>query len=66
MAEPMRQSNGTQPADPRVTSWLEWAGRHPGVVLLGTLLLAALLTPTQPSRNQPEADAGSEDVPLFI
>ncbi len=61
----MWKSNEGKSPGQDLTGWLSWAGRHPGVVLLGSLLLAALLTRNQP-RRQPEADTSAEEVPLFI
>ncbi len=46
--------------------WLNWAGRHPGVMVFGTLLVAALLLAREPSKPLPEVDSAGEEVPLFI
>ena len=62
----MWESEGGASASRGLTGWLEWAGRHPGVILLGSLVLAALLTASQPRQARREADAGAEEVPLFI
>jgi len=48
------------------SGWWDWAGHHPGWVLLGGLLLGILtLTRPAPSPEQPKDDEG-EEVPLFI
>lgn len=46
--------------------WLGWVGRHPGLVLLGTLAVA-ILTLGRP-HHAPEAAPATngEDTPLFI
>lgn len=50
----------------RHTGWLEWAGRHPGVVLLGALAMAILALNDPPRTESVECDANGEEVPLFI
>jgi hypothetical protein len=45
---------------------LNWASRHPGVVLLGALALAALVLPNMAEPDHCERDANGEVVPLFI
>ena len=62
----MRESSRAQSAGQPFTSWLDWAGQHPGFVLLGTLLVAALLTTGLPTQNQPTSDTSGEEDPLFI
>jgi hypothetical protein len=50
----------------RLTGWFNWAGRHPGVVLLGALVMAILALPKSPRTGDIEPDLGDEEVPLFI
>jgi hypothetical protein len=50
----------------RPTGWFNWAKRHPGVVLLGALLMAILALPKSPRIEDIELDTSVEDVPLFI
>jgi hypothetical protein len=47
-------------------SWLNWAGRHPGAVLLATLFVAAALLVREPTRPHPDLDHAGDEVPLFI
>jgi hypothetical protein len=47
-------------------SWLDWAGRHPGLVLLGSLAVAVLACSNSPEPTDTELDASGEEVPLFI
>jgi hypothetical protein len=46
--------------------WLDWAGRHPGLVLLGSLAVAILAYWESPPPPDTELDASGEEVPLFI
>jgi hypothetical protein len=46
--------------------WLDWAGRHPGLVLLGSLAVAMLASSKSPETTDTELDASGEEVPLFI
>jgi len=50
----------------RISTWIEWAEHHPGLLLFGTILVAALFF--TPTTDQPrlEVDPGGEEVPLFI
>jgi len=48
------------------TSWIDWAVRHPGLVLLGTLVVAVLAITGSPKPAEMELDADGEEVPLFI
>jgi hypothetical protein len=50
----------------RHTGWFNWAGRHPGVVLLGALVMAFLALQESPSHEDVERDTSDEEVPLFI
>ncbi len=45
---------------------LEWVRRHRGLLALGALLVAALLIPLWPARNQPQVDLAADETPLFI
>jgi len=50
----------------RHTGWFNWAGRHPGVVLLGALVMAILALSESPGTEDIERDTSGEEVPLFI
>jgi len=46
--------------------WFNWAGRHPGVELLGALVVAILALQKPPRIEDIERDTSGEEVPLFI
>lgn len=46
------------------TGWFYWTGRHPGVLLLGALVMAILALHESP--RAAESDPGDEEVPLFV
>jgi hypothetical protein len=46
--------------------WWGWARKHPGTLLLGAVVLAALLAPPAWARQQPVADTDADETPLFI
>lgn len=46
--------------------WFNWAGRHPGVVLLGALVMAIIALQKSPGTEDIEHDPGGEEAPLFI
>jgi hypothetical protein len=48
------------------TGWIGWAGRHPGIVLLGALMMAILSAQQSSKASDAERDSSGEDVPLFI
>jgi hypothetical protein len=48
------------------TGWLDWAGRHPGLLLLGTLVVTVLAFSESTGPEDSELDASGEEVPLFI
>jgi hypothetical protein len=50
----------------RLSGWFNWAERHPGVVLLGALVMAILALPKSPRSEDIERDTTGEEVPLFI
>jgi hypothetical protein len=57
---------GNAPTQQQKHRWFGWAGRHPGVVLLGTMLVVVLALP-KPSRSRDvERDTTGEEVPLFV
>ena len=43
-----------------------WAQHHPGTLVVGALLVAALLAAPAVRKNPPQVDLAAEDVPLFI
>jgi hypothetical protein len=43
-----------------------WARKHPGALLLGAVILAALIAPPPWPRQQPVADTDADETPLFI
>lgn len=50
----------------RLSGWIHWAGRHPGIMLLGALAMA-ILSLQEPHKNEgADRDSSGEDVPLFI
>lgn len=52
----------------KLIGWVDWAGRHPGIVLLGalvTVILSARMSPR--GREIADEDVARDDqVPLFI
>ena len=46
--------------------WWRWARQHPGTVLLGAMVLAALLVPHPWTRQRAAADTDPDETPLFI
>jgi hypothetical protein len=63
---PMRQQRVVGIRPEHGAGWLDWAGRHPGLVLLGTLVVAILALSESPEPEDSELDASGEEVPLFI
>ena len=45
--------------------WINWAGRHPGIVLLGALAMTILTFQKSPGTMEPEHESSDEEVPLF-
>jgi len=45
---------------------LDWAQHHPGTLVVGALLVAALLAAPAARKSAPQVDVSAEDVPLFI
>lgn len=64
MREPQAGAEGSQPQGE--TGWLDWAGSHPGLLLLGSLAVAILACCNSPEPADTELDASGEEVPLFI
>jgi hypothetical protein len=62
----MREERVVEIRSEHGTGWLDWAGRHPGLVLLGTLVVAILAFSGSPEPADSELDASGEEVPLFI
>jgi len=52
--------------DERRPGWLFWPGRHPGVVLLGALVVAILAFRKPLPAKDVQTDSMGEDVPLFV
>jgi hypothetical protein len=46
--------------------WWRWARKHPGTLLLGAVVLAALLAPPRWARQETVADTDPDETPLFI
>ena len=50
----------------KLAGWINWAGRHPGIVLLGVLVMAILTVQHSPKIEDTEHGSSDEQVPLFI
>jgi hypothetical protein len=50
----------------KLNGWINWVGRHPGIVLLGALVMTILTVQESPGTKDPEDDSSDEEVPLFI
>jgi len=50
----------------KLAGWMDWAGRHPGIVLLGALAVAILAVQDMPKAEEASFDSSDEEVPLFI
>jgi hypothetical protein len=50
----------------KLTGWFNWMGRHPGVVLLGAVVMAILTLQDSPAPEGTEGESSDEEVPLFI
>ncbi len=46
--------------------WFNWAKRHPGVILLGALVIAVLAYHKSPTTGNFERETNGQEVPLFI
>jgi hypothetical protein len=44
----------------------EWVGRHPGVLLLGTLFVAVMVLTRETESSQADFFGSEEEVPLFV
>ena len=63
----VRQNAGSKKStQQRGRHWLGWASRHPGVVLLGAMLVVALALPKPIRIRDVERDTTGEEVPLFV
>lgn len=62
----MLETKHTLRDEDRESSLLDWAGRHPGTVLLATFFVAAVLLMSEPARPRPDLDQAGDEVPLFI
>ena len=50
----------------KLIGWIDWAGRHPGIVLLGALVTVILSAQMSPTGAETESAACNDEVPLFI
>ena len=50
----------------RLSGWVHWVGRHPGIILLGALAMAILSLQKSHKTEGADRDSSGEDVPLFI
>jgi hypothetical protein len=50
----------------KLIGWVDWAGRHPGIVLLGALVTVILSSRMSPRGRQIDDDLPDDEVPLFI
>jgi len=64
----MREQGVGKPAmqPERRAGWFHWAERHPGILLLGALVMAMLALAKPPKTEDIEHDTSGEEVPLFI
>ena len=62
----MREHPHGQAGSELVANWLGWPARHPGIVLLGTLVVAILAFSGEPKLEDTDLDSTGEEVPLFI
>ena len=46
--------------------WFNWAAGHPGIMLLGALVVAIVALQKVPEPQETDIDPGGEEVPLFI
>lgn len=60
------QADGKAAFEPAGPGWFNWIGEHPGVVLLGALVVATLALDNSPKIEYIERDTSGEEVPLFI
>jgi len=62
-----KQSSDEASIEPeRHTGWFNWVAQHPGVVLLGALVISVLALSKSPGTEETERDTSGEEVPLFI
>jgi len=71
MSEPVNRRQNTEGHPPGVQEVLHWARCHPGMLVVGSLAVAALLTRTTSELEaevalQTEADFVDGEAPLFI
>jgi hypothetical protein len=60
------QTAGKETSQLAGPGWFNWIGEHPGVVLLGALVVATLALENSPEIEDIERDPTGEEVPLFI
>jgi len=46
--------------------WFRWAERHPGVMLMGALVVALMALRMPSKTRDTDRDISGEEVPLFI
>ena len=73
MSEPLNSQQGSDGHKSSTNQVLQWARCHPGMLVVGSLAVAALLTrktaepeADAPPRPQTEADFVDGETPLFI
>jgi len=64
----MREQGVGKPAmqPERRAGWFHWAERHPGILLLGALVMAIIALQKSPGTEDIEHDPRGEEAPLFI
>lgn len=52
--------------DKQRMEWMRWAERHPGVMLMGALVVAIVALRMPSKTRDTDRDISGEEVPLFI
>jgi hypothetical protein len=61
------QTNGQETIqDKQHMEWLRWAERHPGIMLMGALVVTIVALRMPSKTRDTDRDISGEEVPLFI